>query len=169
MSKDTKQSKVDVIKLVEGMAASGLSQEQIIAAVSSLSPASAPSINTTSSIKSGPKIDYKSAIARAAARFQNEERVPVTIAKPYGKYTGGFIKCSLNGVGLALPCNGKTYQVPKSLAIVFKDRINSLDELDSDRGPSMGLADASEWFGIGGLKPVSDDGKLVKVDEVKYE
>lgn len=51
-----------------------------------------------------------------AAKFREEEKVPVSISPLYKPYFGKVMTVSINGISCAIPVDGKTYTVPKSFA-----------------------------------------------------
>ena len=68
----------------------------------------------------------RKALARA---FKNEETVPVTVSPLYKPYFGNVMTVTINGTSVAVPCNGKTYYVPRTFAEEIMVRISNQDDL----------------------------------------
>lgn len=64
------------------------------------------------------------------AIYRAEEKVPVRIAPSYRNYFGNTMRVSINGIVIAVKCNGKTVQVPKTFAIEIYSRMSKMDEID---------------------------------------
>lgn len=59
--------------------------------------------------------------------YKNEDKLAVNISPMYAKYFGNTMTVSINGITIAIPCNGKTYRVPKTHAIEALSRIRKVD------------------------------------------
>lgn len=59
--------------------------------------------------------------------YKNEETMPVNISPMYAKYFGNTMTVAINGITIAIPCNGKTYKVPKTHAIEALSRVRKVD------------------------------------------
>lgn len=149
-----------------------LSQEQFMQLLTAAKGSSTQSINTAQTLKQddGAQSRMKGSIARATRMFAGEERVPMSIAVPYGQYCGGFVKVGINGVTVEMACDGVERKVPKSFAAAIKKRLSNYDEMYTDKGFSLNPKTASEAFRKGGLQSASvnslNDG--VKVAEVTH-
>ncbi len=64
-----------------------------------------------------------------AKSFKEQEKVPVQISPLYRPYFGRVMTVTINGVSVAIPCDGKTYYVPKTFAEEAKVRIFKRDRL----------------------------------------
>lgn len=53
---------------------------------------------------------------RLGAKFKKEKKVSVSISPLYKPYFGRVMTVSINGISVAVPVDGKTYQVPESFA-----------------------------------------------------
>lgn len=137
-----------IIEKMSALLKAGLTEEQALKAMSMQSPQE--NVNTTRSL-SNQMPDLSKQLAGLKKMFNNEPRESVSIAVPYGKLTGGFIKISINGQGLALPCDGKTYEVPKSFKEAIIERLKNLDMIDSQKGPELGLDNISDAMKVHGL------------------
>ncbi len=64
-----------------------------------------------------------------ARQFKKQETVPVQVSPLYQPYFGKVMTVTINGTSIAIPCNGKTYQVPATFAEEIKVRIYKQDQL----------------------------------------
>lgn len=64
-----------------------------------------------------------------AKSFRNQDKVPVQISPLYQPYFGKVHTVTINGISVAIPCDGKTYMVPKTFAEEVKIRIYKQDKL----------------------------------------
>lgn len=68
----------------------------------------------------------RKALARA---FRAQDKVPVQISPLYRPYFGRVMTVTINGISVAVPCDGKTYEVPASFAEEVQVRIYKQDRL----------------------------------------
>ena len=61
-------------------------------------------------------------------RYMNEEKVAVSISPMYRPYLGNTARVSVNGIMVVIPCNGKSYKVPKSHAEAVLGSIQQINE-----------------------------------------
>lgn len=67
---------------------------------------------------------------KALARyFKGQDTVPVQVSPLYQPYFGKVMTVTINGTSIAIPCDGKTYQVPATFAEEVKVRIYKQDQL----------------------------------------
>ena len=78
-----------------------------------------------------------------AKSFKEQEKVPVQISPLYRPYFGRVMTVTINGVSVAIPCDGKTYYVPKTFAEEAKVRIFKRDRLIQKKNS---LGDVSNNF-----------------------
>ena len=64
-----------------------------------------------------------------AREFKKQDKVPVQISPLYRPYFGRVMTVTINGVSVAIPCDGKTYFVPASFAEEVHVRIFKRDRL----------------------------------------
>ena len=64
-----------------------------------------------------------------AKSFREMEKVPIHISPLYKPYFGRVHTVTINGVSVAIPCDGKTYMVPKIFADEVRIRIFRQDQL----------------------------------------
>lgn len=64
-----------------------------------------------------------------AKSLKKQEYVPVQVSPLYRPYFGRVMTVTINGASVAIPCDGKTYKVPKTYAEEIKVRIHRQDEL----------------------------------------
>lgn len=78
-----------------------------------------------------------------AKSFRQQDKVPVQISPLYQPYFGKVHTVTINGISVAVPCNGKTYMVPKVFAEEIKIRIFKQDQLIQKKNR---LGDVSKNF-----------------------
>ena len=61
-------------------------------------------------------------------KIRDEELVAVTLAPTYRHPFGKVMPVRLNGYTIYVPCNGKTYKIPKSYAAIVHARRRAYDE-----------------------------------------
>ena len=61
-------------------------------------------------------------------KIRQEELVPVTLAPTYRHPFGKVMPVRLNGMSIFVPCDGKTYKIPKSFAAIVHARRRAFDE-----------------------------------------
>lgn len=64
-----------------------------------------------------------------ARTFKAQTTVPVAIPPLYKPYFGKVMVVTLNGVSVAVPCDGKTYQIPQAFANEIAVRLDNQNEL----------------------------------------
>ena len=64
-----------------------------------------------------------------AKSLKKQEYVPVQVSPLYRPYFGKVMTVTINGASIAIPCDGKTYKVPKTYAEEIKVRMFKQDEL----------------------------------------
>jgi len=74
--------------------------------------------------------------------YRGEPKVPVSIPKTFQSQFGQSLSITVNGVRVAIPCDGKTYFINETHAIHAKERIAKVDRLLSDNEPKITEIDA---------------------------
>lgn len=64
-----------------------------------------------------------------AKSLKKQDYVPVQVSPLYRPYFGRVMTVTINGASIAIPCDGKTYKVPKTYAEEIKVRIYRQDQL----------------------------------------
>lgn len=59
--------------------------------------------------------------------YKNEEVIPVNISPMYAKYFGKVMTVAIQGITVAIPCDGKTYKITKTHAIEALSRVRKID------------------------------------------
>lgn len=59
--------------------------------------------------------------------YKSEDKLPVNISPMYAKYFGNVMTVAINGITVAIPCDGKTYQITKTHAIEALSRVRKID------------------------------------------
>lgn len=59
--------------------------------------------------------------------YKNEKKVPVRVAPSYAKYFGKVMRVSINGISVAVKCDGQTVQLPETFATEVMRRMNEMD------------------------------------------
>jgi hypothetical protein len=62
--------------------------------------------------------------------YRNEPLVPVRIAPSYAKYFGRVMRVVINGVVVAVRCDGKSVEIPETFAAEVYRRIDNMDNYD---------------------------------------
>lgn len=75
--------------------------------------------------------------------MREQELVPVAVSPLYRPYFGRTMAVTINGASIYIPCDGKTYKVPKVFADEIKVRISNQDELFAKK---RRLSDVSNNF-----------------------
>lgn len=67
--------------------------------------------------------------------YKEQKKYPVRIAPGYAKYFGNIMRVVINGIAVAVKCDGGTYSVPASFAAEIERRMRAMDlyELKSRR------------------------------------
>lgn len=68
--------------------------------------------------------------------YKEEDKLSVSISPLYKPYFGASMTVSVNGISVIIPCDGKTYKIPKTHAVEALGRIAKID-LMIDRGKKM--------------------------------
>jgi len=63
-----------------------------------------------------------------AAQLRAEEKVSISLAPMYRPYFGDVMSVFLNGLPIYLPIDGRSYQIPKSYAMIVQERRRRVDE-----------------------------------------
>lgn len=66
---------------------------------------------------------------KVAKWFKEQDLAPVNIPPLYKPYFGRVMTVTLQGVSVAIPCDGKTYKIPASFAEEVKIRIANQNEM----------------------------------------
>ena len=64
-----------------------------------------------------------------AKSFKAQKKVPIQVSPLYRPYFGRVMTVTINGISVAVPCDGKTYEVPESFAEEIRIRIYKQDRL----------------------------------------
>lgn len=59
--------------------------------------------------------------------YKDEDKIPVSISPLYKPYFGASMTVSVNGLSVVIPCDGRTYPLPKTFAIEAKGKIAKID------------------------------------------
>lgn len=62
--------------------------------------------------------------------YRKEPLIPVRIAPSYAKYFGSVMRVSINGIVVAVKCDGRTVQVPETFATEIYRRMANMDEYE---------------------------------------
>lgn len=68
-----------------------------------------------------------------AQSMKEQDKVPVQVSPLYRPYFGRTMAVTINGASVYIPCDGKTYKVPKVFAQEIKVRIANQDALFAKR------------------------------------
>ena len=76
-------------------------------------------------------------------QYKKEEKVKVQGSPFYRPYFGNNMPLQINGVGVYVPMDGKTYEIPKTFANLFHQRIARIDSLIQKQGVMSGIVEES--------------------------
>lgn len=62
--------------------------------------------------------------------YKQEETIPVRVAPSYAKYFGRVMRVALNGISVAVRCDGNTVKLPKSFAAEVLRRMSEMDKYE---------------------------------------
>lgn len=62
--------------------------------------------------------------------YRNEEKIPVRVAPSYARYFGRVMRVAINGIIVAVRCDGSTTSLPKSFAVEVLRRMSEMDKYD---------------------------------------
>lgn len=62
--------------------------------------------------------------------YKQEEKVPVRVAPSYARYFGRVMRVALNGISVAVRCDGNTAMLPKSFAAEVLRRMSEMDKYE---------------------------------------
>lgn len=66
---------------------------------------------------------------KLAKSMKEQELVPIQVSPLYRPYFGRTMAVTINGASVYIPCDGRTYKVPKVFADEIRVRISNQDEL----------------------------------------
>lgn len=64
-----------------------------------------------------------------AKEFSKQEKMPVSISPLYKPHFGNSMTVSINGIAVVIPCDGRTYRVPRAFAVEALGRISKIDKI----------------------------------------
>jgi len=62
--------------------------------------------------------------------YSAQKRYPVRIAPSYAKHFGNIMRVIINGIAVAVRCDGGTYNLPEEYAAEVERRMRAVDEMD---------------------------------------
>lgn len=62
--------------------------------------------------------------------YKNEPKVPVRVAPAYAKYFGRVMRVSINGISIAVRCDGNVVELPESFAAEVYRRMSCMDNYE---------------------------------------
>ena len=62
--------------------------------------------------------------------YKNEPKVPVRVAPAYAKYFGRVMRVAINGISIAIRCDGRTVELPESFAAEVLRRMSEMDSYE---------------------------------------
>lgn len=110
-----------------------------IAGAKTTGPKETDNINRTQGFTERQTIDGNSLMEAQSKMiaFKEEEKLPISIAKSFQSQFGPFLAITVNGVRVAIPCDGKTYYINKTHAIHARERLAKVDRLVSNQEPDI--------------------------------
>lgn len=62
--------------------------------------------------------------------YSAQKRYPVRIAPSYAKHFGNIMRVTINGIAIAVRCDGGTYNLPEEYAAEVERRMRAVDDMD---------------------------------------
>lgn len=62
--------------------------------------------------------------------YKNERKIPVRVAPSYAKYFGRVMRVSINGISVAVKCDGNNVELPESFAAEVMRRMSEMDRYE---------------------------------------
>lgn len=62
--------------------------------------------------------------------YKNEKKINIAVAPSYAKYFGRVMRVSLNGISVAVRCDGKDTALPESFAAEVRRRMMEMDKYE---------------------------------------
>ena len=59
-----------------------------------------------------------------------EKKVPVRVAPSYARYFGRVMRVSVNGISIAIRCDGQTVEIPETFAAEVLRRMSEMDKYE---------------------------------------
>lgn len=102
-------------------------------------PVEADNINRTAQFKERTSIDGNSLMEaqQTMLAYRNEPKEMVSIPKTFQAQFGPALVITVNGVRVAIPCDGKSYAINQTHALHARERIAKVDRLLSDTEPKI--------------------------------
>ena len=100
--------------------------------------------NTSASIQQQMLEDVEKAKQRKTELhdyYLKENKVRVTGSPFYRPYFGNVMPLIINGIGVYVPMDGKSYEIPKTFADLFQKRIARIDSLIQKQGAMAGIVE----------------------------
>jgi hypothetical protein len=69
--------------------------------------------------------------------FKSEPKMPISIPRSLSTSVGPFLSVTVNGVRVAIPCDGATYYINRTHYEHARERVAKLDLLSSDNSPDI--------------------------------
>ncbi len=63
--------------------------------------------------------------------YKNEPKIPVRVAPAYARYFGRVMRVAINGISVAVKCDGSTVNLPESFAAEVMRRMSEMDKYDN--------------------------------------
>lgn len=83
---------------------------------------------------------------RLAEKYRTEKKVPVSIAPSYAARLGRVANIIVNGCSVCVPCDGRTYEIPKTFAASLKRKLRNVDILEARGKALSNIANNVESF-----------------------
>lgn len=102
-------------------------------------PVESDNINRTNQFKERTNIDGTSLMEaqQTMLMYRNEPKEMISIPKTFQAQFGPSLVITVNGVRVAIPCDGKSYPINRTHALHARERIAKVDRLLSDTEPKI--------------------------------
>lgn len=104
---------------------------------------------TMAQLKAAEDVKLRKAVnqtQKLGSYYINEKKVTISIPPFYAPYMGKVHQLTLNGITICIPCDGKSYDVPKSFAAECKRKMRNVDALVAKGKKLSDVANNSESF-----------------------
>ena len=88
-------------------------------------------INVVARKKNGTLLEKDHARKALAAVYRKERKRSVMVAPMYAPYFGKVMHVMINGCSIAVPCDGRPYDIPETFAGEVFRRINAINDQQS--------------------------------------
>lgn len=131
--KDAKSQPDSVEKLADALAKSINKSVENTPVNNDVVNRSSDYMNVQVSVDSQSRLDAQSMLYQ----FRGEQNAPVSVPKSLADTVGPNLVISVNGIRISLPCDGKTYYIPKSMAEHIREKIAKIENFNTKQSNNV--------------------------------